>query len=328
MSTLFYFIPENSSPSWGIGILLHHVNMLNANGVSAIAVCPDPSIRFDWMSQAPDVVSPDDIAPRADDILVVPEVSAADPRIRRFDCRKILFVQASILLTRAFSSRRDTHLQQYECAFAILQHIRMILERGFNLKTYQIPPFIAPLFFSSPDRLAERNRWIVTFPKAGYRAIGMPDFDLFDLYFSNIPEVEASDPSSIPTDRWVRVPLRDLTHAETARILQQAAFFVNLNSLESLNSTVAEAMAAGAIPFCFESIGGHEYIRDGENARLFPNHHVFPLMFALEEGMSQFDQDRHSFQEMRTHAFDTASRFQIQHTERILVETIHMLQQR
>jgi glycosyltransferase involved in cell wall biosynthesis len=328
MSNIFYFIPESKDPSWGIGILLQHVNMLNANGFSALAVCPDPSIRFDWMSQAPGVVSLDHIDPRPDDILVVPEVSAADPRIQGLRCRKVIFVQASILLTRALTSRQDAHLEQYECAFAIMQHIRMIMEQGFNLRTYQIPPFSAPMFFLSPDRVSRRNRWIVTFPKAGYRAIGMPDFELFDLYFSDIPEVDASDPSSIPTDRWVRVPLRNLTHAETARILHQAAFFVNLNSLESLNSTVAESMAAGAIPFCFGSIGGHEYIRDGVNARLFPNHHVFPLMFALEEGMQQFDREPHSFQEMRTHAFNTANRFRIEHTERILIETVHTLQKR
>ena len=76
---------------------------------------------------------------------------------------------------------------------------------------------------------------------------------------------------------WTVVELENKPHRHVARIFRQAAIHINVNCQESFNATVPEAMAAGCIPVCYEAFGGQDYLRDGENAYVFPTHHAYPL---------------------------------------------------
>ena len=40
-------------------------------------------------------------------------------------------------------------------------------------------------------------------------------------------------------------------------------------------------MAAGCLPVCYEAVGGRDFLRDGVNSCVFPNHHLFALLDRL-----------------------------------------------
>ncbi|HLE83805.1 MAG TPA: glycosyltransferase, partial [Thermoanaerobaculia bacterium] len=103
--------------------------------------------------------------------------------------------------------------------------------------------------------------------------------------------------------------LAGLRHAEVAELMAEASFLVSLNSHEAFNSTVPEAMAAGCIPVCYDAFGGRDYLIDGENAFVFPNHHVFPLVEKLLELTRGAAERTGELARMRTRGRETAGRF-------------------
>ena len=51
-------------------------------------------------------------------------------------------------------------------------------------------------------------------------------------------------------------------------------------------------MAAGCVPICYDAFGGQDFLVDGENAFVFPNHHVYPLAekpLALDQRRARAD---------------------------------------
>jgi glycosyltransferase involved in cell wall biosynthesis len=86
-------------------------------------------------------------------------------------------------------------------------------------------------------------------------------------------------------------------------------FLVNVNSLESFNTTVPEAMAAGCIPICYEAFGGRDFLRDGENAIVFPSHDVYALVERVTELVDGFDEHDARLTRLRDGGRTTAAAF-------------------
>ena len=101
--------------------------------------------------------------------------------------------------------------------------------------------------------------------------------------------------------------------------MQTSAFFINVNSLEGFNTTVPEAMAAGCIPICYDAFGGRDFLRDGHNAYVFPNHYAYPLLDKLFDLMDRYDQMQEELARMRMHAYATACQYTADHTEQALL---------
>jgi glycosyltransferase involved in cell wall biosynthesis len=147
-----------------------------------------------------------------------------------------------------------------------------------------VPPLIAPYFFQEPERIqgAPRRPLVLFVMKPEYRDVGFPDHDVFDRLVRR--RFEAGEAAGAPRSAaaaaggWRVVALGGVPHREVAGLMAEASFLVNLNSHEAFNTTVPEAMAAGCIPICYEAFGGQDFLVDGENAFVFPNHHIFPLI--------------------------------------------------
>jgi len=48
-SQIYYWAPDNDKPSWGIGLLYHHVRLLRQAGFEAWVLHRTPPFRISWM---------------------------------------------------------------------------------------------------------------------------------------------------------------------------------------------------------------------------------------------------------------------------------------
>jgi hypothetical protein len=307
--TIFYVAPDYDQPSWGIGILYHHVEMLRAGGFDAVIVHNKAPFRLDWLNlNVPIRYLDQGIHPRRRDIIVVPEISAGRRGLLKMSCRRFVFVQNSYLMLTKLDafSRYDT--LGYERAMTIMPHIQQIIETRYSLPAAIIPPFVAPYFFIAPEGLhhESRRRQIVIYPKPGSQG----DYDILGKLLKHHLE-------SVPD--WELVELSGYSHRETAALLQESMFFVSLNTCEAFNTSVPEAMAAGCIPICYEAFGGQDYLRDGKNAFVFPNNHIYPLIEKLLGLIDHYDSIQGELVRLRENAFETASHYTQDNTRAALL---------
>jgi glycosyltransferase involved in cell wall biosynthesis len=123
---------------------------------------------------------------------------------------------------------------------------------------------------------------------------------------------------------WRVEELAGLTPRQVASRLAQASCIVNLNSHEAFNTSVPEAMAAGCVVLCYEAVGGQDFLADGVNALVFPNHHVYPLIERLQQliagGLAAPE-----LLALRLRARAAVARFSAEATGRALVEAFAAL---
>jgi Glycosyl transferases group 1 len=284
-----------------------HVRLLCANGIEAAVLHTQPGFRPEWMSfDAPRLYLGDGslrIAP--DDLLVVPEVHAAEANVLSIARRRIVFVQASSYIAPGLRSAKDYRQLGYSGAIAIMPHVQEIVERHYGLEAPVIPPCVAPWFFESQPAAAKaRKRQVVLCSKTWCR-----DF----------PIIRHALHTRARELGWSVVELENRPHRQVARVFRQAAIHVNVNCQESFNATVPEAMAAGCIPICYEAFGGKDYLRDGENAYVFPTHHAYPLIEHTLELMASWDAKQREVARIRRGGQATARSYTEALTEKALL---------
>ena len=308
---VFYLCPDYPEPSWGIGMLYTHVAILRTRGVEAWILHLNYPFRPAWLTSAAPVTWLDrsEVRPGIDDLMVVPDVLAASEPARAFTGRRVVFVQGPFTMMPGLEGARDYHALGYETAMAVLPSIRDVVERHFGVPATVVPPCVAPHFFAQEDTLdsAPRNRRILLTPPK----VDTPDNEVLRVL---LERRLAEAPG------WSVMELRGLSHVEVARLMQGSVFLVNTNLGESFNATVPEAMAAGCIVLCYEAYGGRDFLRDGENAHVFPNHYVFPLLERLFALMAGFEERQDEMARMRRTAYVTASSFTEEQTGRALLE--------
>jgi hypothetical protein len=273
---IYYLIADHPEPSWGTGMLYEHVRLLREEGFEACVLHHRAPYRPGWRELEMPVRYLDEagFSPTADDVVVVPEVLAGSAAALRHPWRRWVFVQGSFLILRGMagvSGAGDYAALGYEAAMAVLPHVARVVERHFGLAAEIVPPYVAPYFFAPVEQPREppRQRRILLAVKEGYRLAGIPDEEIAGALL---------DKELAGRPGWSLVRLQGRTHREVAELMQTSLFLVNVNSLEAFNTTVPEAMAAGCIPVCYEAVGGRDFLRDGENAVVFPNHDVYQLV--------------------------------------------------
>lgn len=316
---IYYYVPDHATPSWGNGLMYHHVRLLNQGGLPAAVLHHRAPFRIAWVGLDVPTVYLTDPTFRVDpgDVLVVSELEAGTPALLTLPCRRLVFVQGSFLMFTRLPPGQDYRSLGYEKALVTLPCIQSIVETHFGVQADVVPPFVAPYFFSAPDGgpPAPRARCILTYPKAGYIDAGLPDFDILTRLLAR----------HLKNTAWTVEPLRDLPHREVARRMQSAAFFVNTNTLEGFNGTVPEAMAAGCLTLCYEAYGGQDYLAHERNAFVFPNHYVYPLVDKLLALVAHYDQIQDTLQRMREQAHATARLYTEARTAHALLHCFNTL---
>jgi glycosyltransferase involved in cell wall biosynthesis len=301
---IYYLIADHPEPSWGTGMLYEHVRLLRELGHDACVLHHGAPYRPGWRELEVPVHYLDEpgFSPTADDVVVVPEVLAGSASALRHPWRRWVFVQGSFLILRGMGDvggAADYAALGYEAAMAVLPHVARVVERHFGISAEIVPPYVAPYFFAAGEQPRERR--ILLAVKEGYRLAGIPDEAIASALLG---KELAGRPG------WSLVPLEGYTHREVAQLMQTSLFLVNVNSHESFNTTVPEAMAAGCIPVCYEAVGGRDFLRDGENAVVFPNQDVYQLVERVSEMVDEIGRiGRIDLERLRTGGRSTAARF-------------------
>lgn len=306
---IYYAVADYAPLSWGVGMIYEHVRMLREAGYDACVLHEKAPFRPEWADRNIPVRHRDDpsFAPAASDVVVVPEVLAADPQLRAYPWRRIVFVQGSFLIVRGLGDADDYAALGYERAMGVLPHVARAVSRHFGIAADVVPPFVAPYFFDHSDE--PRKKQILFAVKDGYRALGIPDQEI-------ARRLLAKEIARRP--EWSFVPLEGFTHREVAALMQTSMFLVNVFSHEAFNTTVPEAMAAGCVAICYEAGGGVDFVRDGENAIVFPNQRVYALVERVCEVMDHFDEA--SLETLRSGGRETACSYSPQKTAAALLE--------
>lgn len=305
---VLYYLSDTNIPSWGIGMIYTHVHLLCSHGFDAAVLHKRPGFRPEWMSfDAPRLYRGNkSFRMGPDDLLVVPEVHAAEKEALQLGRHRIVFVQASSFIAPGLGEALNYAQLGYEGAIAIMPHISRILESHYGIEAAVIPPCIAPWFFSEPGDTDDppRKREVVLTPKP---------------WCQDYPIVRHALHASAQKHGWRIVELTDKSHKQVARAFRRGAIHVNVNCQESFNATVPEAMAAGCIPICYEAFGGRDFLRNRKNAYVFPTHHAYPLIEHTLELMASWDDRQSEIERIRRGARATAARYTQAVTEKALL---------
>jgi glycosyltransferase involved in cell wall biosynthesis len=306
---IYYLIADDPAPSWGTGMLYEHVRLLRELGHEACVLHHRAPYRPGWRELEVPVRYLDEpgFAATASDVVVVPEVLAGSEAALRQAWRRLVFVQGSFLILSGMRGAVDYSALGYESAMAVLPHVARVVERHFGLSAAVVPPFIAPYFFAAGT--LPRERRILLAVKDGYRTAGIPDEEIAGALL-------AKELAGRPG--WSLVRLAGWSHREVAELMRTSLFLVNVNSLEAFNTTVPEAMAAGCIPICYEAIGGRDFLRDGDNALVFPNHDVYALVERVCALVDRIEEQEPLLERLREGGRITASSFRPEITAQAL----------
>jgi len=319
---IYYFIPDYDKPSWGIGMLYHHVNILNHNGFNAKVLHEKASFKLSWLQlDVPiEYLNQNAFAPLDDDILIIPEILAGDKRILNSPGRKIVFVQNCFAILANLEKAYTYRELGYEHGFTYLPHLHTILKRHFDIEVTDIPPFVAPYYYLNPDemQLSNRKKRIILFPKPGSY-----DHSIIRKMLQRKLQEYRSDNLSHKVFKgnadWELIELENKSHEEVAKLMKESTFFVSVNTREAFNSSVPEAMATGCIALCYEAYGPKDFLENGRNAFVFPNNYVFPLIDKLFALIDDYDNIQEELAVMRANACQTACAYTVDNTEGALI---------
>src|SRR3989338_288207 len=95
--SIFYLVPDHLVPSWGLGMLYHHVLFLRAAGYQAFLLHRSADFALPWLDCKAPVISLDSPPEFFDsDTLVVPEIFPLHPRARAWKGPKLIHIQGGM----------------------------------------------------------------------------------------------------------------------------------------------------------------------------------------------------------------------------------------
>jgi hypothetical protein len=303
-ASIYFVIPDYDKPSWGIGMLYHHVAMLNKNGLQANVLHENSPFQLSWLTLDVPIayLTEPEFSFSPNDVLVIPEMFAGDERFLEMQARKIVFVQNAFLILRNLSKACTYEDLGFEHTLTYMPHLHAILRRHFTKHTTDIPPFVAPYYYCTPTNASAREKQIVLFPKTGSE-----DYVIVRKMLEKKLENNTNQ-------NWKMIELEGKSHREVASVMKTSEFFVSVNTHEAFNSSVPEAMAAGCVPFCYEAYGPRDFLINGSNAYVFQNNDVYGLLDKLFYFMDHFEANGMTFSEIRKNAYQTECKYNMHET--------------
>lgn len=118
---IYYYSPDNTRPSWGLGMIYYHVWLLNKNNFNAYLIHDKKPFKLSWLDLEVPIryLSDKSLKLLKDDLLVIPEFYASDKWIKKSKCRKIIFVQNCFYIFDGLSKNSSYRELGYEKYFII-----------------------------------------------------------------------------------------------------------------------------------------------------------------------------------------------------------------
>lgn len=228
--------------------------------------------------------------------------------------RSWIFVQGASALIQALVAHKDLKEAGLEGAWAVMPHLVQLINKWSPMPqgVHLVPPFVETL--KDPVRgqkpWEERSKRCVLFPKAMYTALGQIDHTF-------LTQVLTRRAAALG---WEIVQLQGLSPIEVQELFSDARLFINTNTLESLNATVIEAMAAGCPVISYTAIGGVDFLEDGVNAQVFENLEVFQMLEAALDIMAQPEAHALKMASLQKAGWATASQYNRDRTRKAMAE--------
>lgn len=240
---IILFCPPATVINGGIKQIFLLADTLRAQGFDAV-VFEEQGRRPAWFPSSAPVVSQGVFAPRADEVLVLPEDQPQILKIfKDWPQRKVIYSQnhfyGSLSLPNGESFADYGAAHAICCSRTTLEHM---IWRHPNVKPFYVPCGIDRSLFS-PAATKKKN--ILYMP----RKRPVEAAFIKDVFRYTYPE--CAD--------WKWVEVHDKTEAEAARLMGEAKIFLALSRMESLGLTPLEAMACGCVVAGFTGLGGREF---------------------------------------------------------------------
>lgn len=317
---IYYLVPDNERPSWGIGVIYHHVKALVDEGYDAYIMHQNEGFSLNWINldlptKYQSTLSSSQLSKK--DVIIVPEVLASSEYVIKCKAKKVLFIQAAAYVFRNLSTKH-THIGLgFSKVIIILPHMAPLVQRFITLPYAIIPPMIADYFFDEMPA-KKRKKEIIIYPK-----FEQVDFTIIrHLILKKIGHNKIGKALGI---NWRLILLQNLGHNEVAKVFRESSIFVSVNLFEALNTSVVEAMACGCIVFCYEGFGPRDYLENGKNAFVFPNNEPYKLIEKLYEVIDNFEEMKDELNVMRENARKTAEKFSYNNMKKALITNIKEL---
>lgn len=313
---IFYLVPHNDSPSWGLGILFAHITILNSNNISAKAVLIDNKKINYWYNYDGPRISLNQFYKEVTDhdTLVVPEVLMDAMDFTSQKCKKILFIQNASFIFQSLPIEKSHRDLGFEHVFINMPHMSSIVSKFLEIDYTLIPPFIPKFFFR---KYRQKKLQIVLYPK-----FNQLDFNIVRRLLTDY--IDSINKKSLFSryykNNWRVVELRNFSHNEVSKILLDSEIFISLNTFESLNASVVEAMASGAVVFCYDALGPNDYLIDQQNAFVFKNNDVYTLINSVIEYISKKQYLDEKIESLRQNAIKTSNTYKRQFCENALLD--------
>ncbi len=319
MKRIFYLVTDNPKPSWGVGIIYYHVSILVQHGFNAKILHNHQGFKIGWLNLHVPVLYYPDITFSSEDILIIPEVMATNYDYSKLNCKKILFVQGLSYLFYNFKYNQTHYSQGFISAIIIMPHMNDVVSRYTGLPIHLLPPFIASYFFKEKDKLHDREKLILIYPKQQ-----LAEYTLIKhiLLSSGIVYPNTFLNRNFKTN-WRLIEMHGLSHEENAQLMKRASFLITTNSFEAFNTSVPESMAAGCINICYDAIGPKDFLNDGHNAYVFNNNHAIELAEKVIELVNNYDILKNELDHVRNMGRLTADKYSFNLMEQELISYYH-----
>lgn len=314
---IYYYIPPNPKPSWGVGMICYHILILNRLKFKATGITEEPNFKIGWLDVEIPVTSIREAKKEMnkDDFLIIPEFYSGREDLHKLKCRRIVFVQNAFYINDGLRNGMSYERMGFDAVFYYMSHLRRILPEFTSLPLYETPPFIAPYFFET-NSSAPREKQILVYPKFQSRDYNI----LMYLLRKRLSGVIKPDNllSHFKTG-WRIVEIDNLTHKAVAQKMKKGAIFICLNTAEAFNSAIPEAMASGCINICYDGYGTRDILKDTVNAFVFPNNHIFELVDKVTDIVLNYDSYQDTLSSIRYNAMESAKEYSIENLEHSLL---------
>ena len=301
---LFYLTPDNERPSWGIGVIYHHVKALCELGYDATVLHQVAGFKLPWLDADVPICYADGLTKTSitqNDILVVPEVMTQHPLVKSTPAKKVLFLQAGGFLFDGIPLDVTHKSMGFSLVMVIMPHLVPIVERFVGLPVVMVSPMVADYFYQGSIS-TQRERSIVMYPK-----FAQTDFSIVNGLLRR--KTGSNRLRKALGFDWRIKLLEGLSHRQVAEVFGKATFFISLNTFEALNTSVVEAMARGCIVFCYEGFGPRDFLEDGTNAFVFGNNEPYRLVEKLYDVLDHPQKYANQLKEMQQNALATAQKY-------------------